>query len=257
MTQDSKPESLDIVAELASIPEYVEHGASLALELALHAFERTRIAAMTFHGRGNVVPLLRTQRVRRALYLAGLCTIDDLDPYVRRDGAEKHCPDIFYRLKDYNGGKDPTAAHPADVWYETDKQGVRHERRTGDCISAAAWIGGWDRYQPQRFGFYSGWINTDSMRMDAAGPAKCFARIHSPESGCYVVAGSGSRGHAIGHIGTIIGGCDDFDASKLECWQALEVVDIASRGKRPANQLTTGRGWYDCDAYFVVPVMKP
>lgn len=240
--------------ELANIPEYIEHGASLALELALNAAEVVRIQNTRFHGRGNVVPLSRQQRIQRALYLAGLCDVGMLDPWVRRDGS-KHCPDGYYLLKDHNGGKDPTAPDPFDYW---SKEGSTFVNRTADCIGGAAWIGGWDRYQPIRFAhIYGGWINTDSMRIDARGAMKCFVRIPTPEPGCYVVAGSGSRGHAIGHIGTVVGGCEGFDARRRSCWEALEVVDVASRGTRAANQLTTGRGWFDCDAYFIVPVMKP
>jgi hypothetical protein len=104
---------------------------------------------------------------------------------------------------------------------------------------------------------YGGWINTDSMRMDAGGKAKCFQKLDAPEPGCYVVCASGSPGHKIGHIGTVVGGCDGFVRTEREAWQRLEVVDIASRGARRANQLTTGRGWFGADAWFVVPTMKP
>lgn len=226
-----------------------------AAEFALHAAEIARIASTPLHGRGHVLPLSRQQRLQRAFYLAQLADLSTLDPFVRRDGAPKQCPDIFYLLKDHNGGKDPTAADPADRWHA---DGSTFENRTCDCIGGAAWIGGWDRYQPIRFAHvYGGWINTDSMRIDARGAMKCFVKITAPEPGCYVVAGSGSPGHAIGHIGTVVGGCEGFERSKRECWQNLEVVDVASRGTRAANQLTTGRGWYGCDAWFIVPVMRP
>lgn len=250
-----EPRASDLASQLASIPEYVQHGASLALELALHAAEVVRIQSEVRHGRGHLVPLTRTQRMQRAFYLAGLADITSLDPWVRRDGAPMQCPDGFYLLKDYNGGKDPTAPDPFDRW---SKRGSTFVNRTSDCIGGAAWIGGWDRYQPVRFShIYSGWINTDSMRKDAAGPAKCFARIATPEPGCYVVCGSGSPGHKIGHIGTVVGGCDDFDRKERASWQALEVVDVASRSPRRANMLTTGKGWFGADAWFIVPVMKP
>lgn len=245
----------DLLSQLAAIPEYVQHGASLALELALHAAEVVRIQSTTKHGRGLVVPLTAQQRVQRALYLAGLSDVTTLDPWVRASGAPRRCPDLYYLLKDHNGGKDPTAPDPADRW---SKPGSTFVNRTSDCIGGAAWIGGWDRYQPIRFAHvYSGWINTDSMRIDARGAMRCFVRMCAPEPGCYVVAGSGSPGHAIGHVGTVVGGCDGFDAGVRASWERLEVVDVASRGTRRANQLTTGRGWYGCDAYFVVPVMRP
>lgn len=189
------------------------------------------------------------------MYLAQLADITTLDEHVRVKGAPLRCPDIFYLLKEHNGGKDPTAPDPADRWK---KDGSEFENRTADCIGGAAWIGGWDRYQPIRFAhIYSGWINTDSMRQDAGGPQKCFVRIDNPEPGCYVVAGSGSPGHKIGHIGTVVGGCEGFERNKRESWEALEVVDIASRTPRRANMITMGKGWYGCDSWFIRSVMKP
>lgn len=238
----------------------IDDAIAKAAELALHAREILRIQSTPpgRHGRGLVLPITAQQRVQRALYLAKLADIDSLDMWVRKQGAPQRCLDLYYLLKDHNGGKDPTAPHCADVWHETDAKGVKHERRTSDCIGAASWIGGWDRYQPIRFAhIYDGWINTDSMRKDASGPAKCFQRIDAPVSGCYVVAGSGSPGHKIGHIGTVVGNCVGFDRKQRASWERLEVVDVASRGARPANQLTTGLGWYGCDAWFIVPVMKP
>lgn len=228
-----------------------------AAELALHTLEVLRIQATPpgRHGRGLVVPLTTQQRIQRALYLAKLADTTTLDPWAQRTGAPKRCPDIFYLLSEHNGGKDPTRPDPADRWH---KDGSTFENRTCDCIGAAAWIGGWDRYQPTRFAhIYGGWINTDSMRIDAGGKAKCFTKIDVPVAGCYVVAGSGSPGHKIGHIGTVVGGCDGFDRKDRASWAALEVVDVASRTPRPANQLTTGIGWYGCDAWFIVPKMKP
>lgn len=204
--------------------------------------------------RGVVLPLTAKQRIQRALYLAKLADITTLDPWVRTKDAPLRCPDGYYLLHDHNGGKDPTAPDPFDRWH---KEGSEFTNRTADCIGGAAWIGGWDRYQPIRFPLYSGWINTDSMRMDARGAMTCFVRMAAPEPGCYVVAASGSHGHKIGHIGTVVGGYEAFDAREQACWEALEVVDVASRSPRPANQLTTGRGWYGCDAWFVVPVMRP
>lgn len=247
----------DLAAQLAAIPEYVQHGASLALELALHAAEVARIQATLpgRHGRGLVLPLTAKQRIQRALYVAQLAETLWLDPWARRTGAPGKCPDGFYLLKDHNGGKDPTAADPFDRW---SKDGSTFVNRTADCIGGAAWIGGWDRYQPIRFAhIYGGWINTDSMRLDAKGPAKCFAKLDAPAPGCYVVCGSGSPGHKIGHIGTVISVPDGFDRKAREAWDALEVVDIAARTPRPANALTTGRGWFGADAWFIVPTMKP
>ena len=205
--------------------------------------------------RGVVVSLTPAQRVQRALYLVGRAAIDTLDPDVRKAGAPPMCPDGFYLLKDHNGGKDPTAPDPFDRWR---KPGKTFENRTADCIGGAAWIGGFDRYQPTRFAhIYSGWINTDSMSQDAKGPAKCFEAIDSPEPGSFVVCVSGSRGHAVGHIGTVVEVPAEWDPTVRECWNALGVVDVAARTPQKANQMTTGRGWFNTGALFVRSIMQP
>jgi hypothetical protein len=203
--------------------------------------------------RGNVVPLTAEQRVQRALYLIGCTTLDTLDEHVRKAGAPQTCPDGYYLLKDHNGGKDPTAPDPFDRWT---KPGGTQVNRTADCIGGASWIGGWDRYQPQRFAhIYNGWINTDSMRQDAGGRAWCFRRLKDPEPGCYVVCASGSPGHRVGHIGTVIAVPADWDRTMRASWLDLKVVDVASRGAKKANDLTTGRGWFGADAWFIVSTM--
>lgn len=205
-------------------------------------------------GRGLILPLTVEQRIRRALYLSQAADSSVLDSWVENPSFK--CPDIYYRLKDYNGGKNPKAPHPASIWYEKDENGIPRERRTCDCIGGAAWIGGWDRYQPVRFShLYGGWINTDSMLMDANGPRKCFAKIDRPVPGCYVVCASGSPGHKVGHIGTVISVPDNWDASRRESWQLLSVVDVANRSPKKVNAITTGSGWYGARSSFVVSVM--
>jgi len=236
----------------------IEDAIGEAAELARHLIEIARIASIPpgRHGRGLVLPLTSQQRVQRALYIAKLADISTLDMWIPRAGAPARCPDIYYLLHEHNGGKDPTRPDPADRWH---KDGSTFENRTCDCIGAASWIGGWDRYQPIRFAhIYKGWINTDSMRLDAGGPAKCFRKIDAPVPGCYVVCATGSPGHPnAGHIGTVVGGCEGFDRKNRDSWLQLEVVDVAKRDPNPANALTTGRGWYGADAWFVVPTMKP
>lgn len=204
--------------------------------------------------RGVVVPLTAEQRVMRLLYLAGEAKLEDLDEYVRRDGAPSSCPDLFYLLKDHNGGKDPTAPDPADRW---SKEGSTFVNRTCDCIGGQAWAGGWDRYQPVRFAhLYGGWINTDSMILDARGPQKCFVALDRAEPGCYVVCASGSYGHQVGHIGGVVSVPAEHAPMEREWWQALGVVDVAARVGR-ANARTTGRGWQLANPVFIRSVMTP
>lgn len=236
-----------------------------------------------------MVPLTATQTVARWLYLVGQHKLSDLDEHIRRDGALDTCPSLYYLLHDHNGGKDPTASDPADRWstpaaiaaYERElaDRDFRqyHERpappfqnRTADCVAAVAWGGGWDRYQPVRFDHvpgYDGWINTDSMRWDARGPARCFRRIPKPTAGAMIVYASDPEHHShgvpVGHVGGIVGyTLSEWNAADPACWDAIKVVNIAayrdpSGAPAQANQITTGRGWYGKDAYFVVSVMRP
>lgn len=205
--------------------------------------------------RGAVIALTGAERRERMLYLAGerpLSWVPGLD-HMYATRVDK-CPDIFYLLKDYNGGKDPRATDPADRW---SKPGSTFVNRTADCIGGQAWCGGWDRYQPARFAhIYGGWINTDSMRQDAGGPAKCFHRLDRPELGCYVVFASGSAGHQVGHIGGVVDVPAEYAPTEREWWKELGVVDVAARIGR-ANKRTTGLTWFNTNAWFVTPIMIP
>lgn len=250
-----------------------------AVEYALHAAEILRIkvegsAAIEPVGsphpitpiratrRGIVVPLTAAQRLQRMRYLAQQVTIDTLDDFVRKDGAASLCPDIYYLLKDHNGGKDPTASDPADRWAKPTSSFLN---RTCDCIGGMCWCGGWDRFQPIRFAhIYGGWINTDSMCMEcdrvdkgikAGDPPGCFLRIPYPIPGCYVVCRSGTPGHKIGHIGGVLEAPTGLDLSKRDAWKLITIVDTASRTPKKANALTTAAGWFGTGAYFVVPTM--
>jgi hypothetical protein len=208
--------------------------------------------------RGLVCGLTLPQVAQRARYLAGLATIDTLDWYVRKEDAPLECPVGYYLLKDHNGGKDPTAPDPFARWFEDDDKGNPHERRTADCMGGAAWCGGFDRYQPRRFAhLYSGWINTDSMLLDAHGRMKCFEGLDQPQVGAFIVCKSGSPGHAIGHIGVVVETPPEWDRRERECWKALGVVDVASTGAgKRANTLRTGVGWYGANASFVKSTMR-
>jgi hypothetical protein len=208
--------------------------------------------------RGLVLPLTQAQRVARMRYLAKLAPFGSLDRFVRRpDGVDDFtmCPDIYYLLKTHNGGTDPTAPDPGTRW---SKPGSTFVNITSDCIGGAAWCGGFDRFQRERFAhIYGGWINTNSMRMDAARDMRCFIRLAAPEPGCFVVFASGGGGHAIGHIGGVIEVPDGWNANDRASWDALQVVDVAARTPRPANKLTTGRTWWNTDAWFIRSIMMP
>ncbi len=200
--------------------------------------------------RGLVLPLTPVQVVTRALYLAGEMTSDALDAHVRNPARE--CPVITYQLKTYNGGKDPTAPDPADRWLDGPGRRV-----TSDCMGGAAWCSGFDRYQSKRFAhIYEGWINTDSMILDAKWTAKCFRALARPEPGSLIVCKSGSPGHRIGHVGVVVFVPAEWDPQYLGCWKAIGVVDIAGRSGR-ANKRTTGAGWFGTGAMFLRSLMQP
>lgn len=217
--------------------------------------------------RGQVIPLTALERRDRMLYLAGelelnrLTHLDTGRVTILSGYSDVHgqlitpvkCPAIYYRLQDFNGGSDPYNPDCASRW----RVGTQ-ENRTSDCIGGQSWAGGWDRFQPKRFPLYGGWINTNSMRMDVRGKSTCFTRLERPELGCYVVYESDPMGKThgvkVGHIAGVVGVPAEWDPTKVECWEALGVVDVAARVGR-ANKRTTGKHWFKKDAYFIVPNM--
>lgn len=229
------------------------------------------LASTKFMSRGRVLPLTQQERVQRMLYLVGDVPLHTLDNSIDKrpqvvlafDGygsnvtpSAIHCASGYYLLKEHNGGKNPRAVDPFDRWTN---EGSRFINRTGDCISAAAWTGGWDRFQPVNFKhIYEGWINTDSMILDCHGAQKCFVPLAEPEDGCYIVCASGAPGHKVGHIGCIPHAPKSgFDKKDKKAWEALKVVNIASMGAgNRANVWTTGRGWFGTGALFVRPQLQ-
>lgn len=171
--------------------------------------------------------------------------------------------DGYYQLSGHNGGKDPTAADPFDRWPFKGADGETHEARTADCIGGAAWAGGFDRYQPDRFKLrgWDGWINTDSMLEDARGHATCFALLPAPVRGCFLVAPTGSPGfERCGHITTIHTVPADFAMDNPASWKALLGTDVASRGSSRANTTHDASWWFAArhhGAGFVRSIMTP
>jgi hypothetical protein len=221
--------------------------------------------------RGVVVPLTTEQIVKRALYLAGKATVDDLDEWVRKDNAPRECPAIYYLLTDHNGGKDPTAPDPADRW---SNPGSSFVNITCDCSGGNSWMHGFDRYQPNRMRKsigYGGWFNTDSKIRDVRmslppSEKRCFKVAGGdyfergrPEPGAILTCESGSPGHRIGHEGCVVAyhGAE-WDPKSRDCWALIDVVDVSAQGAgRRANLLRTGIGWYGTGAWFLHSVMEP
>lgn len=197
--------------------------------------------------RGLVLGLTAAQVTARAKYLGQL------------EGA---CPDGYYLLHEHNGGKDPTAGDPFDRW---SKPGSDFVNRTADCIGGAAWCGGFDRWQPKRFAhLYDGWINTDSMLMDAFGAGKCFVPLERPEPGCFLVAPTGAKGfEGCGHITTVYAVPPEWDLNVYDCWRHVLTVDVAHRDPMPANRPRDAGIWFAARGHdarhsaFVRSVMTP
>jgi hypothetical protein len=151
---------------------------------------------------GSIFPLTLDQRVARLNELAA-------------EQLNARFPALYSLARGETGGRDPSAAHPFAL-RESDR------RYTADCTGVACWGQGIDRYQLKRFPLYAGWINTDSMLMDAVGeyavtgggmrePVQAMFRpvTTTPKPGHLVVfpatydRGVKTRG-SIGHVVTIV-----------------------------------------------------
>lgn len=135
-------------------------------------------------------------------------------------------PYIHYHLQYPNGGTDPAAPQPQD-------------RSTGgcDCIGFAAYCAGFDRYQPKKFPYYDGYINTDSMIEEATKRGKWFTVLEKPEPGCFIVSASFFSKlrlrRVIGHIGVVVD-CSEYATKGLA---GIHVVHCSSsNAKRPGNR---------------------
>lgn len=217
--------------------------------------------------RGLVVPLTTDQILNRARYLAQLVDASVLDSFVR--SPRPKCRDIYYRLKDHNGGTDPTAPDCATDWSERDDKGVEHPRWTSDCSGADSWIHGHDRFQEKRMSpavGYGGYWNTNSKIIDATRiivdvkkqGAQCFVAEPRPRAGLMIICRSGAVGHAVGHEETMIEVPAEWDPNERECWEAIKTSGCRGSGAH-GNGPSTGRGWFAAraDTFFIRSVMTP
>lgn len=97
------------------------------------------------------------------------------------------------------GGRDPMTPTPF-TW--------RDGRRGADCIGFALWCRGIDRYQPGKFSYYDGWMNTDSILEDARHKVGGghWRLLDRPTPGCLVIYPSLYRKGKItrmGHVGVV------------------------------------------------------
>lgn len=112
--------------------------------------------------RGKILGLTRAEAYDRALSMVTALLKNKL-------GELKP---IAYRLKDYNGGDDPTRIHCANWSY-----GERTP--TSDCIGLLLWSSGVDRKQPGYKGSLGEWLNCASLIADARG-AQVYCRPLKP-----------------------------------------------------------------------------
>lgn len=160
------------------------------------------------------------------------------------------------------GGRNPEAPTPFTV-----KDGVLGS----DCIGFVLWCLGQDRYQPGKFPYYDGWINTDSCIADATGKQVLFERIRRPELGALVLfpgivdRKTGKR-KRIGHVGIIVGLPAEWPSpvewelmrakDRTALLKQVQVIDCAAATSRRilgrAIQATTAAAsWDKPDMVFV------
>lgn len=94
------------------------------------------------------------------------------------------------------GGNNPSAKGPGTA------PGV-----SSDCVGFVAWACGFDRYQPGRFEYYGGWINTDSMLLDATGKQGFFKpmlELIYPHLIVYPSTFREGKRVRVGHVGLVV-----------------------------------------------------
>jgi hypothetical protein len=160
------------------------------------------------------------------------------------------------------GGRDPKAKTPLTK---------RLGKWGSDCIGFVLWCLGHDRYQPETFELYDGWINTDSLMMDAKGARSWYAPVAIPEPGDVVVFPSiykdGKR-IRMGHIGLVVEVPADMPenvyglpAAERRAWLAkVIVIDCAAASARKPyaiSETTAAASWDKSDAMFARCVREP
>ena len=164
--------------------------------------------------RGKILGLKREEAVRRvmSMIVAMPAGIDGPKP-------------INYRLKDYNGGDDPTAPVCSNMSYG-------NRTPTSDCIGLVLWASGVDRKQPGYNGSRGEWLNCASLLDDADNEGKYCRKLRMGEK-----AKPGDWLMTRDHIGMIIRVDEGPDGDHL-------VVDCSPRHGR-THAVNTGYPWSD------------
>jgi hypothetical protein len=160
------------------------------------------------------------------------------------------------------GGRDPKADVPFTK---------RDGKYGSDCVGFTCWCLGHDRYQPATFTAYTGWINTDSLMMDARGSQQWYAAIKRPGPGDVVVFPSIVKdGHRkrMGHIALVVSVPHDMPAdvyalsdTERRSWLLrVGVIDCAAalmRKPYAVHETTAAASWDKPDAMFARCVRAP
>ncbi len=153
------------------------------------------------------------------------------------------------------GGRDPKAKTPHTK---------RNELVGSDCVGFTCWALQHDRYQPETFEIYDGWLNTDSIMMDARGPQDWYAEVSRPEPGDVVVFPSIHRDGKrvrMGHIGLVVEAPDGMPENvhrlahdqRLLWLSRVKVIDCAASSKRKPyaiSETTAAASWNKPDAMW-------
>lgn len=178
-----------------------------------------------------VVPYTREQQVARAHKLAG--------PWE---------PTIWYfldaELGTRNGGRDPKADDCATHW--KDENGKPWA--TADCVGFASWVKGFPR-KMKAFPLYGGYVNTDSMILDAEGPRSLLRPVSTPSPGTLIVMPSlfDEHGHRLspGHVGVVVDSSLWYPAAPHPL-QLIHVAHCSPRNHRRFHQaigITSAELW--------------
>lgn len=153
------------------------------------------------------------------------------------------------------GGRDPRPSSPFTK---------RNGHAGSDCVGFTSWCLGHDRFQPESFPYYDGWINTDSLMMDARGEQSWYAEVKRPEPGDVVVFPSvykdGKR-LRMGHIGLVVEVPADLPEDVYALPKAdrhrwlflVKIIDCAAASRRKPYAIGETRAsvsWDKPDAMF-------
>jgi hypothetical protein len=157
------------------------------------------------------------------------------------------------------GGRDPQASTPF-----TKRNGVLGS----DCVGFTSWCLGHDRFQPETFDLYDGWINTDSLMADARGARQWYREVDVPAPGDVVVFPSlhaGGKRIRIGHIALVVEVPGDMPVGvwtreDRRAWLSrVKVIDCAgAAARRPyaVKETTAAASWDKPDAMWARLVTK-